>query len=227
MALKASTMWACCCLILLCSISCSSCNFFFICNSSFFTSISLSDFSLRYARVSAPDRRFFLTFGVSMSSSSLFKSFLFFVWAKVSSDSWRISSPFFRSFSAFSFLSESSLLHCFSNSFSFSMISSNAASTGVNSGGAIPEPFSSSVIFCKKWDLSILYRSRTALWSTVMLSDLICLKSSATCDHVVPLSFVLGRNLNGSNSRISLHRASSFSDVQVIGDALNKYKKKR
>ena len=30
-----------------------------------------SDFSLRYARVSAPDRRLFLTFGVSMSSSLL------------------------------------------------------------------------------------------------------------------------------------------------------------
>ena len=35
-------LWACCCLILLCSFSWSSCNFHFICNSLSFTSISFS-----------------------------------------------------------------------------------------------------------------------------------------------------------------------------------------
>ena len=129
--LTASIMWAFCCLILLCSISWSSCNFLFICNLSFFTSISFSDLSLRYISVPVPNHRFFLLLGVSMSSSP-FKSFLF-VWAKVLRDYWCISLPVFWFFSVFSFLFESSLLYCFSNSFSFLMISSKVASTGVNS----------------------------------------------------------------------------------------------
>ena len=149
--LTASIMWACCCLILLCSISWSSCNFLFICNPSFFTSISFSDLSSRYISVPVPNHQLFLPLGVSVSSLP-FKSFLF-VWAKVLRDSWCISLPVFWFFSVFPFLFESSLPYCFSNSFSFLMIYSKVASTGVNSGGAIPEPCSCSCIYYRTWDL--------------------------------------------------------------------------